>query len=202
MKQIIFFIGMLLLSININSQSKKFIIIVKDVNNKPVSNALILLDNKKQETLTSLNGVFKAKLDYSPKKISAFHPNIGIAKVKYNGESIVKMIIKKGKGKSLNNNKSNQISGETIQINSIYDYLRGRVSGVNVGANNVITIRGYNSIQGNTTPLFILNGSQISQDIFGRINPVEVERVTVLKGSDTAVYGIRGANGVIVVVTK
>ena len=202
MKKIIVLISFLFLSINLYSQSTKFIIIVKDENNKPISNAIILLNNKKQKTLTNLNGIFKAKLDYTPKVISAFHPSIGISKIKYRGESKLKMIIKKGKNIALNNDKSNQISGETIQINSIYDYLRGRVSGVNVSSDNVITIRGYNSLQGNMTPLFVLNGSQVSQDIFGRIIPVEIKRITVLKGSDTAVYGIRGANGVIDVETK
>tara|TARA_R110002050_G_scaffold249914_1_gene387798 strand:- start:2201 stop:2812 length:612 start_codon:yes stop_codon:yes gene_type:complete len=201
-KKIIILIGFLFLSIQINSQSKKLLIIVKDENNKPVSNAMILLDNKKQETLTTLNGVFKIKLDFIPNTISAFHPSIGISKVKYKGESKLNMVIRKGKSTKIHNDNTNQISGETVQINSIYDYLRGRVSGVNVGSDNVITIRGYNSLKGNTTPLFILNGSQISQDIFGRIIPTEIERITVLKGSETAVYGIRGANGVIVVETK
>ena len=201
-KKIIILIGFLFLSIQINSQSKKLLIIVKDENNKPVSNAMILLDNKKQETLTTLNGIFKIKLDFIPNTISAFHPSIGISKVKYKGESKLNMVIRKGKSTKIHNDNTNQISGETVQINSIYDYLRGRVSGVNVGSDNVITIRGYNSLKGNTTPLFILNGSQISQDIFGRIIPTEIKRITVLKGSETAVYGIRGANGVIVVETK
>jgi TonB-dependent SusC/RagA subfamily outer membrane receptor len=201
-KKIIILIGLLFLSISINAQSKKILIKVKDENNKPVYGAIILLDNKKQTAVTNLNGMFRIKTDVIPKIISAFHPQIGITKMKYRGEDKLTLVIKKGKSKSIKNDAANQISGETIQINSIYDYVRGRVSGLNVSSDNVITIRGYNSLQGNMTPLFILNGSQISQDVFGRIIPQEIKRITVLKGNDTAMYGIRGANGVIVVETK
>lgn len=201
-KKIIILIGFLFLNVNINAQSDQIIIKVKDEKNRAVAGATILLDNTKQNALTDLNGVFKTKLDFIPKTISAFHPAIGIAKVKYEGEKKFIILIRKGKNIALNNNSKNQISGETIQINSIYDYVRGRVSGVNVSSDNVITIRGYNSLQGNMTPLFILNGAQITQDVFGRIIPQEIKRITVLKGNDTAIYGIRGANGVIVVETK
>ena len=201
-KKYIILMGLLFLSIIINAQSKKILIKVKDENNKPVYGAIILLDNKKQTAVTNLNGMFRIKTDVIPKVISAFHPQIGITKMKYSGEDKLTLVIKKGKSKSIKNDAANQISGETIQINSIYDYVRGRVSGLNVSSDNVITIRGYNSLQGNMTPLFILNGSQISQDVFGRLIPQEIKRITVLKGNDTAMYGIRGANGVIVVETK
>ncbi|WP_439130294.1 TonB-dependent receptor plug domain-containing protein [Polaribacter sp.] len=201
-KKIIILIGFLFLNISINAQSNKIVIKVKDEKNRSVAGATILLDNKKQNAVTNLNGVFKTTLKFTPKTISAFHPAIGIVKVKYEGEKKLVIMIRKGKNIALNNDSSNQISGETIQINSIYDYVRGRVSGVNVTSDNVITIRGYNSLQGNMTPLFILNGTQITQDVFGRIIPQEIKRITVLKGNDTAIYGIRGANGVIVVETK
>ena len=52
------------------------------------------------------------------------------------------------------------------------------------------------------TPLFILNGVEIPKDIFSQIMPDEIESVTVLKGPDSAIYGIRAANGVIIVKTN
>ena len=80
--------------------------------------------------------------------------------------------------------------------------LRGRVPGVDVSTSNEITIRGFNTVNGSTTPLFIVNGVQVSQDIFGNIVPMQIQKITILKGPDAAAYGSRGANGVIVVDTN
>ena len=85
---------------------------------------------------------------------------------------------------------------------SIYDYLRGQIAGVNVSSDEEITIRGYNSINGDMTPLFILNETTVSKEIFGNIRPLDIKSVTVLKGPETTRYGVRGANGVIIVTTK
>ena len=144
--------------------------------------------------------IFKTKLKTIPKKISAFHPNIGISAIKYNGQSNISIIIKKGNDTHLFSNASNKIISS--QFNNIYDYIRGKVSGINISSDNIIRIRGYNSINGNMTPLFILNGTEVPKDIFSQIMPDEIEAVTVLKGPDSAIYGIRGANGVIIVKTN
>jgi TonB-dependent SusC/RagA subfamily outer membrane receptor len=49
--------------------------------------------------------------------------------------------------------------------------------------------------------MFILNGVQVDQETFGQIVPVTIVSVKILKGPETAIYGIRGANGVIEVTT-
>jgi TonB-dependent SusC/RagA subfamily outer membrane receptor len=199
-KYIITIIGVLFFNINVNSQEQKITIKVKDVNRKPVAGAIILFDDVKQKIWTNVKGVFKTQLKKTPKKISAFHPNIGISTVKYNGQSDVSIIIKKGNDTHLFSNSSKKII--STQFNTIYDYLKGKVSGVNISSDNIIRIRGYNSINGDMTPLFILNGTEIPKDVFSLIMPDEIESVTVLKGPDSAVYGIRGANGVIIVKTN
>lgn len=199
-KYIITIIGVLFFTINVNSQEQKIIIKVKDVNRKPVAGAIILFDDVKQKLWTNDNGIFKTKLKTAPKKISAFHPNIGIATIEYNGQSNLSIIIKKGNDTHLLSNSSTKIISS--QFNTIYDYIRGKVSGVNITSDNIITIRGYSSINGNMTPLFILNGTEIPIDVFSAIMPDEIESVTVLKGPDSAIYGIRGANGVIIVKTN
>jgi TonB-dependent SusC/RagA subfamily outer membrane receptor len=88
------------------------------------------------------------------------------------------------------------------------NYLR-RVSGVNVqgdGANAKITIRGINSFVSNPTPLFVINGSAINggySSIYNMVNPNDIKSVNVLKDAgSTAIYGSRGANGVIVISLK
>lgn len=64
-----------------------------------------------------------------------------------------------------------------------------------------IRIRGVGTFSGNTDPLAIVDGIQV--DNYNNIDPNEIESVTILKdASSTAVYGIRGANGVIIITTK
>jgi len=93
---------------------------------------------------------------------------------------------------------------------SIVQTLQGQVAGLNIttasgqpGANSNISLRGVTSINGNTEPLFILDGVPVDEDNFRSLNPNEIERVDVLKDAGaTAIYGNRGANGVIVITTK
>lgn len=64
-------------------------------------------------------------------------------------------------------------------------------------------IRGTNSINSGTSPLFILDGVPIESSDFNTISPSDIESVTVLKdASSTSIYGARAANGVMVITTK
>lgn len=83
---------------------------------------------------------------------------------------------------------------------NMYDYLRGRVPGVQVTSDNRILIRGVNSINLSTDPLIILDGSEIND--LSVINPNDVESVSVLKDGSASIYGVRGANGVIIITTR
>lgn len=201
-KYIIILLGILFFNNSIHSQEKKITIKVKDVFNKPVAGAIILFDNKKQKIWTNSNGEFKTKIKSDPKEISAFHPNIGIKKIKYNGKNNVTIIIKEGNDLNLSGNTSKQVILDSGQFNTIYDYLRGQIPGVNVTSDNIIRIRGYNSINRNMTPLFILNGIEITKETFGGIRPDNIKSLSVLKGPETSIYGIRGSNGVIIVKTR
>ncbi|MCG1035833.1 TonB-dependent receptor plug domain-containing protein [Polaribacter sargassicola] len=180
-------------------ESKNITITIKDQKNKPVPGAVILFDDVKQKRLANSKGIFKIKTTDTPKIISAFSPRVGIQKVSYKGESNITIIIKKRNDSYLVNVPKNKIDN-AMQFNTIYDYLEGKIPGVNVSDEN-ITIRGYNTINGSTTPLFILNGAQVDQSIFGQIVPTTIKSIVVLKGPETATYGVRGANGVIKVTT-
>lgn len=92
-----------------------------------------------------------------------------------------------------------EISG----YSNMYDYLRGKVPGVNVigkGANVKIQIRGINSINCPTDPLILVDGIEVSD--LNMINPNDVKSVSVLKDASASMYGSRGANGVILITTK
>ena len=88
--------------------------------------------------------------------------------------------------------------------------LQGQVAGLTVLSNSgepsasaTLTIRGTNSINSGTAPLYILDGVAISANDFNTINPADIESMSVLKdASSTSIYGARAANGVIVITTK
>jgi TonB-linked SusC/RagA family outer membrane protein len=106
-----------------------------------------------------------------------------------------------------------KITSETIENRpnaSIIQTLTGQVAGLDIftnsgqpGANSLIELRGTNSINGNTEPLILLDGTPIDEDEFSQLNPNEIESLDVLKDAGgTAIYGNRGANGVILIKTK
>ena len=92
--------------------------------------------------------------------------------------------------------KENEMSG----YRDIYEYLEGRVAGVEVTYDKRIIIRRVNTINGTTDPLIMVDGHEM-KDI-SSINPNDVKSIDVLKGSSAALYGVRGANGVILITTK
>ncbi|MGM9738109.1 MAG: SusC/RagA family TonB-linked outer membrane protein [Candidatus Cryptobacteroides sp.] len=88
--------------------------------------------------------------------------------------------------------------------------LQGQVAGLTVlsstgepSASATMTIRGTNSINSGTAPLYILDGVAISASDFNTINPADIESMSVLKdASSTSIYGARASNGVIVITTR
>jgi TonB-dependent SusC/RagA subfamily outer membrane receptor len=88
--------------------------------------------------------------------------------------------------------------------------LQGRIAGVSVtraaDGGIAVRIRGATSFHGNSEPLYILDGMPIQPGPTGSltgINPSDIESIKVLKdAAETAMYGVRGANGVIIIKTK
>ena len=99
---------------------------------------------------------------------------------------------------------------ESIVTPNFTDALAGQVSGLSVlsGAGDpsqsaTIRLRGINSIQSSSQPLFILDGAPIDAAFYATLNPADIESITVLKdAASTAIYGARAANGVIVLTSK
>lgn len=87
------------------------------------------------------------------------------------------------------------------------DYLR-RVPGVLVrgsGSNISVTIRGTSSFYSSNEPLFVLDGQAVGRsysDVSSLINARDIDYVRVLKDSEASGYGVRGANGVVMIYTK
>src|SRR5690606_19937250 len=121
---------------------------------------------------------------------------------------------------------SQMVTSESIgdvPTTNVLNALSGKVAGVNItqssgdiGSSSRITIRGVSTIFGNSQPLIVIDGTVIDNNTYAGgnsgtdvtngladINAQDIERINVLKGGEaTALYGMRGTNGVVVVTTK
>ncbi len=100
---------------------------------------------------------------------------------------------------------------ERNPVSRIDQALQGRAAGVQItqtsgapGAGTVIRVRGGNSIQGSNEPLWVIDGIIVGQDFnLNNINSNDIKSIEILKdASSIAIYGSRGANGVVLVSTK
>ncbi len=95
-------------------------------------------------------------------------------------------------------------------VKSFDEALSGRVAGVAVsgndgqpGRNSSIVIRGQNSLTQDNSPLYVIDGFPLESSNNNSVNPSDIQSIEILKdASATAIYGARGANGVILITTK
>ena len=97
----------------------------------------------------------------------------------------------------------------TMPVSNALEAMQGKAAGVDItnsqrpGEVGSITVRGQRSIDANNGPLYVVDGMTIQNGGIENINPADIESIEVLKdASSTAVYGSRGANGVVLVTTK
>lgn len=110
--------------------------------------------------------------------------------------------------KNVNQSIASVHPNEKVPSNlSLADMLR-KLPGVNVRGNGnfaSVTIRGAESFTSGTEPLYVLNGVAVGTEysqVASVINPNAITSLSVLKGSEAAIYGTRGSNGVILIRTK
>ncbi|KAA6344444.1 TonB-dependent receptor SusC [termite gut metagenome] len=95
-----------------------------------------------------------------------------------------------------------------VPTSNVMEAIQGKVAGIDIirtsgeaGAKPQITIRGNRSINGDNSPLFIIDG--IQGGAYEDLNPNDIASMDILKdASSTAIYGAQGANGVIIITTK
>jgi TonB-dependent SusC/RagA subfamily outer membrane receptor len=205
--------------------NKKIVITgkVTDFYNIPVSGAIIMIDGKYTESKTNSEGLFKIKVKPSALKIGIFTTSTLVKEEPINGRTTInfnldkfvtgqlyvdtdvsdKEIVNEGYNVARKKNISKPITKSDVSGNkyasfsSIYEVLR-TVPGVMVSGNSV-TIRGVGTI-GSSTPLFVVNGTPVSS--ISGIDPSMVKSIEVLKGPSASVYGLQGANGVIIIHLK
>ncbi len=197
---------------------------VKDENGDEVIGASVVEQGTKNGVTTDLDGHFTINVSANSTLVISY-VGMETQKVKVGGKSTVNVVLKDA-GHSLNDLvvigygavKKKDLTGavatvksdvlEAVPVANATEALTGKLAGVQVtttegspDADVKIRVRGGGSITQSNDPLFIVDGFPV--DGINDIPASEIEDITVLKdASSTAIYGSRGANGVILVTTK
>ncbi len=216
------FIGLLFVSFGY-SQNKLTGKVVDNLN-KPIANAKIYLDSTYTNVQTNRKGEFELVLPEKVAMVNVYSDKYGLLSSKFNNENVMNfMFLETEKSLKEQTKKTDKVMIGYSEVNqkyqvknvenvsvekeksaiiykSIYDLIRSRLSGVTVSRNNVISIRGVNSINNISEPLFVVDGFIVSS--IDHISPNEVKSVSVLKDGAAAIYGSRASSGVILITTK
>ena len=196
--------------------------VVNDATGEPVIGANVIIKGTSVGTITDFDGNFTLNANAKDVLVVSF---IGYknAEVKVKPNMVITLrddtqllddvvVIGYGavKKKELTGAVAQVKSEELTKINTsdLGNALQGMVSGVSVtaesgapGASSNILIRGVTSVSGGNTPLYVVDG--VPQEGDPRISPNEVETIDILKdAASCAIYGTRGAAGVILITTK
>lgn len=193
--------------------------------NEPVIGVNITLKSERTGTITDLSGKFSIKapvgatlslsyIGYVTKEIT-LGENTNLAITMQEDRKQLSEVVVIGYGIA----KKSDITGAVASVSSkqfkdqpikrVEDILQGRTSGVEVtnlsglpGGSPKIRIRGTTSINKSSDPLYVVDGIVSTGGLDG-LNPADIQSLEVLKdASATAIYGSRGANGVVLVTTK
>lgn len=187
---------------------------------------VVMIKGTKTATQTDENGVYKIQAAGTAQLVFSFI-GFNTKTVAINNKTTINVTLEEsttsleevvvvGYGTVRKKDISGAISKLDVQdlqkapIRSFDEALAGRVAGVQVnsgdgqpGSGINIVIRGNNSVTQANSPLYVIDGFLIENQDNNAINPQEIESLYVLKdASATAIYGARGANGVIVITTK
>ncbi len=209
------------------AQNKQISGKVVDESGQPLIGVNVLIKNTKTGTITDINGAFKLNaptvesvllfryIGYITKEFVVGNNNtvnIVLNEDSKNLEEVV--VIGYGEQKrmditgSVGSVKTSDITKAPVA--TFEQALAGRIAGVNVtssegdpGSAMNIVIRGQNSITQGNSPLYVIDGFPIEDFNANMLNTNDIASIDVLKdASATAIYGARGANGVILVTTK
>jgi len=206
-------------------QTNNITVTVVDENNEPIVGANVLVISTKEGGATNTSGQCTVRatpgdklqisyIGYSTQTVTV-NNNTTLLVTLGENKAILDEVIVVGYGTMRKSDVTGSISvakGTELlkaQNFSALDNLRGKVSGVNIFSNSDqpgaatprVIIRGMATINASTSPLYVVDG--VVMNNFGLVNPNDIESIEVLKdASATAIYGARGANGVIMVTTK
>ena len=182
---------------------------VFNLDHKPVEGAVFYIDNVKTSYKSNSNGSYKIKVSPLAINLEARSPEYGSCETPINNQTTINLILNGiTENQALNSGDTQKEKRFTDSVNKpartkskkmntyndIYQMIRGECSGVVVSGRS-ITIQQGHSFFGSPEPLLVVNGIVVNS--IDNVNPLEVKSIKVLIGSSAAIYGVRGANGVI-----
>ena len=211
---------------SVNAQNFPITGKVTDENGGPLEGATVLEKGTKNSTLTNGGGEFQlnvrsgnAKLIISfvgqdPQEIAVDNKASLIVSLKRSNDNLSDVVVI-GYGTVKRADVTGAVAGinqkdiRSRPVDNALQAMQGKVAGVDVGSNErpgtlpTINIRGVRSLAASNTPLFVVDGIPLFSGGIDNINPGDIESIDILKdASATAIYGSRGANGVVIVTSK
>lgn len=194
---------------------------------EPIIGASVAVIGKGIGTISDLDGNFSIRvsegetelaisfLGYEKQTITVVDGKKLIVRLRAVSEQLEEVVIT-AYGSGLRKDLTGSIAKANVQdmrkapVSNFEESLAGRVAGVQVtssdgqpGSDLQIVIRGNNSVTQDNSPLYVVDGFPLEMAVGNMLNPEEIESIEILKdASATAIYGARGANGVILVTTK
>lgn len=203
--------------------------VVKDVDGFSVPGASVEIVGTQEGTSTTEEGAYSIKakagdrlrvsmMGYESKTVTVGQSDLLNITLAYDlgGEELEVIVVDSYReiSKPKTSSSVSTVTSENIEgrpNSSFVQTLQAQVPGLNISTgsgqpgsgNTSIILRGVGSINGNTEPLFVVDGVPMESTSFKSINSNDIENISVLKDAGaTSIYGNRGANGVIVVTTK
>lgn len=200
---------------------------VLDENGQTLSGVTVQIKGQNKGTISNNDGKFALSVDNTSKILVFSYLGFEKREVKVEKDKPMTLVMKEI-GQTLNDVvvigygtvKRKDLTGAVSKVNvnelqaapvaNFMDAMAGRVAGVDVSSNEgqpgmepTITIRGANSLTQSNSPLFVIDGYPFESSGAELIAPSQIESIEVLKdASATAIYGSRGANGVVIITTK
>ena len=196
---------------------------VVEANGEPVIGASVILPGTTQGVVTGVDGTFELNvaagktlevscIGFTTQQVAAAN---GMVVTLAEDTTFLDEVVVVGYGVQ----KKSDVTGAvarvgadeltTKPVNNAFEALQGKVAGVDItsserpGTLGSVRIRGQRSISAGSDPLYVVDGVPLQAGGIEAINPHDIEAVDVLKdASATAIYGSRGANGVIIITTK
>lgn len=216
-----------LISVSINGQNTIIKGKVKDSTGEPLTGATVLVTNNATSgVLTDIDGNFSISVPPQNKAITVSFIGMKAKEIDVKGKSFIEVVLEEDNSTTLDDvvvigygttrrrdltgaiSSVNEKTIKDIPVTSALEAISGRMAGVNVtvtdgspDAEIKVRVRGGGSITQDNSPLFIVDGFFVNN--INEIPTNDIESIDVLKdASSTAIYGAKGANGVVLITTK
>lgn len=212
-------------SVTITQQAKKVSGVVKDNSGEPIPGANVVVKGTTNGTVTDIDGKYTIEVPNNA-TLSVSFIGYSTKEIKVGSQSVVNVVLEEDaiglnevvaigygyvKKKDLTGAVSSVSADDMVlggTVSNAAQALQGKTAGVQVsqtskapGGSISVRVRGNNSISSTNEPLYVVDGFPSSEGL--NINPNDIESMQILKdASATAIYGARGANGVVLITTK